>query len=258
MAPKIPPVPPHSVAAKVNERLIDAASTARAQADEHDHQAAAAARNAVADAKVAVGFGFLARMDGKDAAAELVDAGKHAVTGAGLAAAAAIVKATEIVGDLFGAALQRLGKGLISVGNFLRQIGGGSQVLVGDLERREQRQSLSDKLRASSRDQMALAGSSLTRALDDLVSAGGNVAHAAWSVLDAATHLAEAAAHGGSGAALRATAVAVDAARAAVEAARHGADGAGAILQEAGKALIAAGNAVNAPSGTDTAVLVKC
>lgn len=198
-----------------------------------------------------------AAVDALEVLGGVASAGGHAAAAAALAAAGAIVKATEAVGDLFGAALQHLGRALIGAGNWLRGHAGGAQVTVHALVNASKSAALSDRLLHKSKEQQVLAGHALMQALSDLVSSGGNIKNAATSLLDAAESVAQAAAHGTAGVALHASAYAVDAARTALDAAQRGADGAGALLQDAGKAVIAAGNALNATSGADTVVLDK-
>jgi hypothetical protein len=248
----VPPNPPRT--ARLTERLNQQASTVRAEAETQLDAAVTASGRAFGEQERAVRALTEASSAVAEAGASVFVAGGHAVAGTGLAAAGAIIHAGERVSDLVGAALQRLGRGLIDVGNFLRSIDGGGQVVVHDLERGDKGASLSERLFARSREHFGLAASSFREAIDALVSAGGDLAVAADALLGVAVYLTEVAARGGAVLALEVTAAALEAARVAVQAVEHGLDTAGALLQSAGRAIIAAGNAVSAPSGTTTQI----
>src|SRR5687768_16803292 len=143
MTTKVPPKP-----------MVSPTSTAMSQAAERLHQhgneqlkkSGEAAKVAIDNLATTIAQTNIAASDALNVAGDVVVAGGHAVAGVGLAAAGAIVKATEAVGDLLGAALQHLGRALISAGNWLRSHFGGAQIVVSELESGAAKDTLSDRL----------------------------------------------------------------------------------------------------------------
>lgn len=169
--------------------------------------------------------GMAAAMHVTDAALGGAAALKSTAEGALLATAGALVRVAEELGDLLGRGLQLLGRALISIGNVLRKLAGGAQIVVSDLEGGKAGKSLSDRLSDKGSEAFSRAAAALDKSLQSLVAAGGDVKGASQSLLQAAEGLAATAAHLGAAAALGTAAVAVDAARLAVDAAERGIDG---------------------------------
>ncbi len=231
----------------VRDGLAKLTSTQIDKAADEAGTAAAAAAVALDQATAALGHTL-------DAGVSSAAALKSGAEGVLLATAGAVVRVAEEVGDLLGRALQMVGRALIAVGNLLRRMAGGAQIVISDLQKGDGGKSLSERLQGKSADAFAAAAASLEQGLKSLVEAKGDATGASKSLLVAAQSLAQSAAHLGAAGAIGAAAVAVDAAKVAVDATERGVDGAGALLQGAGKAVIAAGNALNTAAGTDTAV----
>jgi hypothetical protein len=188
-----------------------------------------------------------------DALERSLSAAGHAMKGAAIAAGGVAVRIAEELGDLIGAALQFMGRGLLAVGNFLREIGGGAQVTT-DTVQGEDKASLSDRLFNKSAAEFQRASAAASAAIDALVAGGGDLKRAAHHLVATAEASLEAAVALGEAGVIKVAESAVAAARKAVELAERGVDTAGAALQKAGTAMIEAGNAVNTARGTDTAI----
>lgn len=247
---KIPPQAPSrrtQQLADVEQRLADKADKALDSAAAH---AADAAQHA-GEAGAALASAGSKALDALDSG---LDAAGHALKGTALAVGGAAVRMAEEVGDLMGAAMQQLGRGLITFGNFLRRAKGGPQVTTETLKAKDSGPSLSDRLFAKSKDEFKTAGTHVSAAIDDLVLSGADLKVASGKVLQAAEATLKTARDLGEAGALKVAESAVATARVAVDLAERGVDGAGDALQRAGKAMIEAGNAVNTARGTDTVV----
>lgn len=180
-----------------------------------------------------------------------------ALKGSAYAAAGAVAKLGEEVGDLVGAAMQNIGRGLISAGNFFRRISGGPQVVVRTIEGKQDHARLSERLFSKAGKEFDQSAHHFSAALGDLISCGGDMKSASKELLHTAEHALKSARNLGEAAAIKAAEVAVAAAKATVDAVERGIDGAGSLMQETGQKVIAAGNALNTAKGTDTAVEPK-
>ena len=194
----------------------------------------------------------------------------HIVAGTALGAAGGVALAGEASANVFGRALQHLGRGLIKAGNRARSHAniGGAQYMVKDVLGDKFAKTWAASLVTHSRDQFRQAGNDYMTSLCCIaasVACGGmtvaELALAAKSTAEAAAFTLNAARHAGSSGIIEIAERAVEIADCAmllVEQALAGGercmDAAGAALQAAGKALIVAGNAVNTARGTDTAV----
>jgi hypothetical protein len=189
----------------------------------------------------------------------------------GLAAAGAAGAAAEVSANVFGRALQFLGRALLGIGNEARAIAdiGGRQYTTRDLAGDKFAKTWSDDLLTMSSEQFNLSANSYMESLNHVAGIGGNIVltsvelgKAAKNTFDAAVETLKAAKNTGDSAVIEIAEKAVELAEVALKVVNHavkyaeiGVDTAGAALQAAGKGLIVAGNAVNSKRGTDTAVV---
>ena len=208
----------------------------------------------------------------------LVISGGHFVAGTAEAGAGAMLAVAggagavgEISANVFGRAVQLLGRALLGIGNEARNLAdiGGRQYTTKDVVGDQFAKTWSQDLLKMSSDQFTASANSYGSSLDHLVGAAGNVglagvamSKAAKNVLDAAVETLKAAKNGGDAGvteiaekSVELAIVAMKVIERAVQFAEQGVDAGGAALQAAGKALILAGNAVNSRRGTDTAVI---
>lgn len=204
---------------------------------------------------------------------EFVKGTAHAGAGVVLAGAAGAGAVAEVSANIFGRALQFLGRALLGIGNEARAIAdiGGRQYTTRDVAGDKFAKNWSDDLLKMSGEQFRLSANSYAESLNHALGAVGNVALAgielgkmAKNTLDAAVETLKAAKNLGDAAVIEIAEKAVELAQVAmkvvdtaVKYAEKGTDAAGAALQAAGKGLIVAGNAVNSKRGTDTAVVAS-
>lgn len=205
------------------------------------------------------------------AGGEFIKGTAHAGAGVVLAAAGGAGAVGEVSANIFGRALQFLGRALLGIGNEARNIAdiGGRQYTTKDVAGDQFAKTWSQDLLKMSGEQFRLSANSYAESLNHVVGAVGNVAlggielgKAAKNTLDAAVETLKAAKNGGDAAVIEIAEKAVELAMVAMKVVDHavkyaelGTDAAGAALQAAGKGLIVAGNAVNSKRGTDTAVI---
>jgi hypothetical protein len=204
---------------------------------------------------------------------EFVKGTAHAGAGVVLAGAAGAGAIGEVSANVFGRALQFLGRALLGIGNEARAIAdiGGRQYTTKDVAGDKFAKNWSEDLLKMSGEQFRLSANSYAESLNHALGAVGNVAlgavelgKMAKNTLDAAVETLKAAKNLGDAAVIEIAEKSVELAQVAmkvvdtaVKYAEQGTDAAGAALQAAGKGLIVAGNAVNSKRGTDTAVVAS-